>query len=238
MHRSRSPSGGACDPLFGGKQIVQSTTRTAAWRLLTPFIVLALLASAVFVGQRVASAGEPSPAGGPGLSDFYINYAAPDIQRSTDGKEIKGKDGVFRPANKTALDQAQRGRSQVRVGQPEGGTSAGQARGQGDQGGQEPAPDQAGEGHAGGEAPDDPRRVQRDGQRRLHRARWFRSRSSRAARACPAPSRTGRCTTTSRTRRPTPTRTTTRSGSRTSRPSTSTRCSTPTRASPNACARI
>ena len=85
---------------------MQSTTRTAAWRLLTPFIVLALLASAVFVGQRVASAGEPSPAGGPGLSDFYINYAAPDIQRSTDGKEIKGKDGIFRPANKSALDKA------------------------------------------------------------------------------------------------------------------------------------
>ena len=36
------------------------TTRTAAMRLLTPFIVLALLASALFVAQRVASADEPS----------------------------------------------------------------------------------------------------------------------------------------------------------------------------------
>jgi immune inhibitor A len=87
-------------------QIVRSTTRTAAWRLLTPLMILALVASALIVGQRVASAGESSPAGGPGLDDFYINYAAPDIQRSTDGKEVKGKDGIYRPANKSALEQA------------------------------------------------------------------------------------------------------------------------------------
>ena len=97
----------------------------------------------------------------------------------------------------------------------------------------EPAPDQAGQEHAGGAAPDDPRRVQRHGERRLHRAAWCRGRCSRAASASPATSRTARSTTTSRTRRPTATRTTTRSGCRTSRRSTSTRCSTPRRASPS-----
>ncbi|MFL5651011.1 MAG: immune inhibitor A domain-containing protein [Chloroflexota bacterium] len=86
--------------------MVQSTTRTAAWRLLTPFMILALLASALFVGQRLANANETSPTGSAGQDD-YINYAAPRIQPSTDGKLVKGKDGIFRPAGTTAFDQAQ-----------------------------------------------------------------------------------------------------------------------------------
>jgi immune inhibitor A len=84
-------------------QIVRSTTRTAAWRLLTPFIVLALLASAFYVAQGVASTGD-SP--GLNLDATYINYAAPNAERSTDGKEVKGKDGIFRPAGNSAFDQA------------------------------------------------------------------------------------------------------------------------------------
>ena len=87
-------------------QIVRSTTRTAAWRLLTPLIVLALLASGLVVAQGVASAGGASPAGGNGL-DYYINYAAPQAERQTGGKEVKGKDGIFRPAgSNAAIDQA------------------------------------------------------------------------------------------------------------------------------------
>src|SRR5687767_4975987 len=69
-------------------------------RLLTPFIVLALLASALFVTQRVASADESAPA------DFYINYVAPQAERASRGKEVKGKDGVFRPAGTSAVDRA------------------------------------------------------------------------------------------------------------------------------------
>jgi immune inhibitor A len=79
---------------------VGSTTRTAALRLLTPFIVLALLASALFVTQRVASADEGAP------DDFYINYVAPQAERATAGKEVKGKDGVFRPAGTSAVERA------------------------------------------------------------------------------------------------------------------------------------
>jgi immune inhibitor A len=84
---------------------VRSTTHTAAWRLLTPFIIAALLVSGLFVAQRVASAGTGSSPGGHDL-DFYINYVAPRVEASTDGKEVKGEDGIFRPAGNAAYDQA------------------------------------------------------------------------------------------------------------------------------------
>ena len=73
---------------------MRPTTHAAAWRLLTPLIVLALLASALFVGQRLVSANDSSPAAPGGANDAYINYVAPQIERSTTGKEVKGKDGV------------------------------------------------------------------------------------------------------------------------------------------------
>jgi len=82
---------------------VSSTTRTAAWRLLTPFIVLALLASAFYVAQGVASADD-SP--GFSLDETYINYAAPNAERSSDGEEVTGKRGVRGPAGTSAFDQA------------------------------------------------------------------------------------------------------------------------------------
>jgi immune inhibitor A len=85
-------------------QFVRPTTRTAAWRLLTPLIVLALLASALYFTTRVASADDLSPEFS--LDQTYINYAAPYIQPSSDGKEVKGEGGVFRPAGNSAYDQA------------------------------------------------------------------------------------------------------------------------------------
>jgi immune inhibitor A len=85
-------------------QIVRSTTRTAAWRLLTPLIVLALLASALYFTTRGASGNELAPDFS--LDQTYINYAAPHAQPSSDGKEVKGEDGVFRPAGNGAFDQA------------------------------------------------------------------------------------------------------------------------------------
>jgi immune inhibitor A len=84
--------------------IVRPTTRTAALRLLTPFIVLALLASALYFTTRAASADE-SP--GFSLDETYINYAAPNAERQTSGKEVKGKNGVFAPKGNSALEQAQ-----------------------------------------------------------------------------------------------------------------------------------
>ena len=82
---------------------MRSTTQTSAWRLLTPLIVLALLASALFVAQQAAGADEGSPADDLG---YYINYAAPHIEDATDGEEVKGKDGIFRPAGNSAYDKA------------------------------------------------------------------------------------------------------------------------------------
>src|SRR5262245_45204684 len=84
--------------------IVRPTSRTAALRLLTPFIVLALLASAMYFASRAASADD-SP-GGFSLDQTYINYAAPDIQAQTSGKEVKGKNGIRGPAGTSAFDQA------------------------------------------------------------------------------------------------------------------------------------
>ena len=82
---------------------MSSTTRTAAWRLLTPIIVLALLASAFYVAQGVASADD-SP--GFSLDETYINYAAPSIERQTSGKEVKGQNGIRGPKGTSVLDKA------------------------------------------------------------------------------------------------------------------------------------
>ena len=84
---------------------MRPTTHAAVWRLLTPLMILALLASALFVGQRLVSANDASPAAPLGQDD-YINYVAPQIEQATGGKEVKGKDGIYRPANSSALDQA------------------------------------------------------------------------------------------------------------------------------------
>ncbi len=84
---------------------MRPTTHSAALRLVTPFIVLALLASALFVAQRVASADEGSPSVDNG-ADYYINYVAPRLEPQTGGKERKGKDGVFRPAGNANFDKA------------------------------------------------------------------------------------------------------------------------------------
>ena len=83
---------------------MRPTTRTAAWRLLTPLIVLALLASALYFTARGASGNDLTPEFS--LDQTYINYAAPYVQPSSDGKEVKGKDGVFRPAGNSAFRHA------------------------------------------------------------------------------------------------------------------------------------
>ena len=147
---------------------MRPTTHAAAWRLLTPLIVLALLASALFVGQRLVSANDAFAGRTRRPGRRYINYVAPQIERSTSRQGSQGQ-GRRLPTGQQVRPRPGHGdRPQVRFGQPQGRATAGQARGQGDQAEQEPAPDQAGEGHAGGEAPDHPRRIQPDGERRLH----------------------------------------------------------------------
>jgi immune inhibitor A len=77
--------------------------------------VVALLASALgsAVGATLAK-DAPNPFT---EADAYINYAAPTIEASTDGKEIK-KNGIFQPANKSALDQAYKTQRKYAGGNP------------------------------------------------------------------------------------------------------------------------
>ena len=49
-----------------GLDIVRSNARVAAWRLLTPFVVLALLAGALVAGRACAGGGSASPPSRPG----------------------------------------------------------------------------------------------------------------------------------------------------------------------------
>src|SRR5262245_33007129 len=72
-------------------------------RLVVSFTTLSLLASAFVASQGVVSAGDSSSFS---LDETYINYAAPDMERQTSGKEVKGKGGVYGPKGSTALDQA------------------------------------------------------------------------------------------------------------------------------------
>ena len=79
-----------------------SSSHTLAWRLLTPLVVLALLASSLLVAQAANGPARVSPAD----LDYYINYVAPQADRQTTGKETK-KNGVFRPKGyRSALELA------------------------------------------------------------------------------------------------------------------------------------
>ncbi|HEX6475407.1 MAG TPA: hypothetical protein VF114_10035, partial [Candidatus Limnocylindria bacterium] len=77
-----------------GFDIVRSNAHVAAWRLLTPFVVLALLASAAFIGRAAVAPGVQARTTKADTSiamsqrDYYYNLAAPllpsDVSR--DGK--------------------------------------------------------------------------------------------------------------------------------------------------------
>ena len=174
------------------------TTRTAAMRLLTPFIVLALLASALFVAQRVASADEPSPAEDLG---YYINYVAP-AGRRPDRAARRSRARTALPPPGLAIDQGQRDRSQVRLAATRRPRSSWPSS----------RPSRSRQRRA--RARSSRRKGMQeaklltilvefndDGERRLHGQHGAARPSSRAATASPATSRTARCTTTSRTRR-------------------------------------
>lgn len=67
-------------------------------RLLVALPAIALAATALTVtGTASAETSRPAPAT-IGADEYYINYAEPEVQPNTGGKEVKGADGVYTPA--------------------------------------------------------------------------------------------------------------------------------------------
>ncbi|SCE65202.1 immune inhibitor A [Micromonospora viridifaciens] len=64
-------------------------------RLLVALPAIALAAASLTVtGSAAAQTAGPAPAT-IGADEYYINYAEPEVQPDTGGKEVKGKDGIF-----------------------------------------------------------------------------------------------------------------------------------------------
>ncbi|MGC4804810.1 immune inhibitor A domain-containing protein [Micromonospora sp. DT233] len=67
-------------------------------RILVALPAIALAASSLTViGPASAGTSAPAPAA-IGASEHYINYAEPEVQPDTTGKEVKGANGVYAPA--------------------------------------------------------------------------------------------------------------------------------------------
>ncbi len=67
-------------------------------RLLVALPAVALAAASLTVtGSAAAQTSGPAPAT-IGADEYYINYAEPEVQPGTGGKEVKSKDGVFTSA--------------------------------------------------------------------------------------------------------------------------------------------
>ncbi|MFJ6196551.1 immune inhibitor A domain-containing protein [Micromonospora sp. NPDC092111] len=67
-------------------------------RLLVALPAIALVATSLTVtGSAAAQTAGPAPAR-IGSDEFYINYAEPEVQPDTAGKEVKGADGILTPA--------------------------------------------------------------------------------------------------------------------------------------------
>ncbi|MEU5721376.1 immune inhibitor A domain-containing protein [Micromonospora sp. NPDC047738] len=64
-------------------------------RILVALPAIALAAASLTVtGSAAAQTAGPAPAT-IGADEFYINYAEPEVQPDTGGKEVKGKDGIY-----------------------------------------------------------------------------------------------------------------------------------------------
>lgn len=72
-------------------------------RLLVALPVIALAATSLTVS---GSAAAQTPSGTPqaviGADEHYINYAEPEVQPDTTGREVKGKGGIYTPAAESA----------------------------------------------------------------------------------------------------------------------------------------
>ncbi|GAA2714071.1 immune inhibitor A domain-containing protein [Micromonospora olivasterospora] len=63
-------------------------------RILVALPAIALAAASLTV-TGTASAETTSPAAAIGADEYYINYAEPEVQPDTGGKEVKGADGIY-----------------------------------------------------------------------------------------------------------------------------------------------
>ncbi|MEK8108501.1 hypothetical protein NKG94_33145 [Micromonospora sp. M12] len=73
-------------------------------RLLVALPVIALAATSLTVSGSAAAqpaAGTPAVIG---ADEHYINYAEPEVQPDTTGREVKGKGGVYTPAVESARE--------------------------------------------------------------------------------------------------------------------------------------
>ncbi|MFC0029352.1 immune inhibitor A domain-containing protein [Micromonospora chaiyaphumensis] len=64
-------------------------------RLLVALPAIALAAASLTVTGSAAAQTSGGARATIGADDYYINYAEPEVQPDTPGKEVKGKDGVF-----------------------------------------------------------------------------------------------------------------------------------------------
>ncbi|MET7861756.1 immune inhibitor A domain-containing protein [Micromonospora taraxaci] len=72
-------------------------------RLLVALPVIALAATSLTVtGSAAAQSSSPTPRAVIGADEHYINYAEPEVQPDTNGREVKGKGGVYTPAAESA----------------------------------------------------------------------------------------------------------------------------------------
>ena len=169
---------------------------TIAWRLVTPLVALALVASGLLVAQAANGPARVKPAD----LEYYINYAAPQADRQSTGKETK-KNGVFRPKGyRSALEQALTVDAKFGGGYPRTARQLAKLEAKAIRQNTSPRQIKQAKGTQHAQAPDDPRRVQRRSERRLHGRHGPGDRLREpGVRAGQRPERT-RCTTTSRTR--------------------------------------
>ncbi|MDG4778683.1 immune inhibitor A [Micromonospora sp. WMMD961] len=72
-------------------------------RLLVALPVIALAATSLTVtGSAAAQSSSPTPRAVIGADEHYINYAEPEVQPDTTGREVKGMGGVYTPAAESA----------------------------------------------------------------------------------------------------------------------------------------
>ncbi|MBM7492063.1 immune inhibitor A [Micromonospora luteifusca] len=72
-------------------------------RLLVALPVIALAATSLTVtGSAAAQSSSSTPRAVIGADEYYINYAEPEVQPDTTGREVKGKGGVYTPAAASA----------------------------------------------------------------------------------------------------------------------------------------
>ncbi|RZT82190.1 immune inhibitor A [Micromonospora violae] len=72
-------------------------------RLLVALPVIALAATSLTVsGSAAAQTPSSTPRAVIGADEYYINYAEPEVQPDTTGREVKGKGGIYTPAAESA----------------------------------------------------------------------------------------------------------------------------------------